>query len=440
MPFTFKMPKLSPTMTEGSIVKWHKKVGEFVEAGEVLLEVATDKATVEYNALDEGWLQKILVNEKGGAVVNQPVAIFTAEKGESIEGYKPEGVSAEPVAVDNGGDHNEGTQRRQQAPETKAEAAPQRQTTAAQAVTFAPEAPLQDYQFAYPTEKSDKRILASPLARKIAQEKSLDISTIKGSGPSGRIVEEDLARAQPVGITGVGKRERPTVAPGTFEEEAMSPMQKVIAQRLQDSKAAIPHFYVQREIDGENLYRLHEQLRSQNIKLTYNDFVVRASALALKKHPEVNSGFNSVNQTIVRFKTIDICVAVKVDAGLITPIVRHADYKSVSELSAEVRYLAGKAKEGKLDATEYKGGSFTVSNLGMFGTSAFVAIINPPQAAILAVGAVLDKAVVKNGQVVPGKVMTLTLSCDHRVVDGVAAAQFLETLRQYLEAPAALLL
>lgn len=436
MPVTFKMPKLSPTMNEGTIVKWHKHTGDYVNAGDVLMEVATDKATVEYNALDAGWLRQILIKEGEEAVVNQAIAVLTEDQNESIDNYKPEGIelkaaaaiTSEPVESPN-------EESKKDIPQTQQPFSRQFIQAA-----FAPEAPLENYTFEYPTERIEGRIFASPLARKIAHDKGLDLSTVKGSGPNGRIVEKDLVRAQPLAMRGMGVREKPSIPPGTYIEESMTPMQKVIAQRLQDSKASIPHFYVQRDIDAENLNMLYEQLKSQNIKVTFNDFVLRATALALREHPDVNSGFNSTNQTIVRFKTIDICVAVKVGEGLITPIVRHADHKRLGELSAEVRDLATRAREGKLIATEYKGGSFTISNLGMYGITAFQAIINPPQAAILAVGAVLDRVVIKEGQIKPGKMMTLTLSSDHRVVDGVAAAKFLETLRRYLESPAFLLL
>lgn len=218
------------------------------------------------------------------------------------------------------------------------------------------------------------------------------------------------------------------------------PMRKVIASRLQESKSFIPHFYVQLTVDVEPLIALREQLKHVQVKVSVNDLLIRAAALALKKHPNINSGFNSVNMTIVRFKTIDISVAVSTGEGLITPIIRHADYKNVGEISVEMKQLVKRAKEGKLDPHEYKGGSFTISNLGMYGVTNFQAIINPPQAAILAVSGILDTPVIKNGQVVPGKIMNLTLSADHRVVDGVAAAEFLNTLKTYVENPAALLL
>lgn len=433
MPFTVTMPKLSPTMEEGTIVKWHKKVGDHVEAGDLLIEVATDKATVEYNALDSGWLRKILLTETKPAIVNQAIAIFTEEKNESIEGYKPEGT--EPAAAKPAETPTKADSSKQ-----VAAAAPVQRGPAAQQPAFVPEAPLENYQFLLPTEAQGKRQAASPLARKLAKERGLDLTTVKGSGPGERVVSKDLTRAQPAGVVTFGKREAPEAAPGTYEEEALSPMRKVIGQRLQESKSYIPHFYVQQAIDAKPLMAVREHLAAFGVKASVNDLIVRATALALKQHPNVNSGFNSVNQTLIRFKTIDIAVAVSVNGGLITPIVRHANHKNVGELSIEIRDLAKRAKDGKLEPHEYKGGSFTISNLGMYGISDFQAIINPPQGAILAVGAIQDLPVVREGSVVPGKVMHLNLASDHRVIDGVAAAEFLKTLQHYLENPSGLLI
>ena len=237
-----------------------------------------------------------------------------------------------------------------------------------------------------------------------------------------------------------GRRSLPQVAPGTYEEVPMSPMRKVIAERLSQAKTFIPHIYVRQEIDAGPLFEAREQLKMGNLKVTYNDFAIRSAALALREHPALNSGFNSSTQSIILFKTIDISVAVTVEAGLITPIVRHADYKNLGEISAEVKELASRAKAGKLKPEEYKGGSFTISNMGMFGITDFCAIINPPQSCILAVGGIEDAPRVKNGQVVVGKKLGLVLSADHRVVDGAEAAKFLKSVQKYLENPALLLL
>ena len=306
---------------------------------------------------------------------------------------------------------------------------------------FVPEPPLKGYDFGVAGATVQGRLLASPLARKLAKEKGIDLTTVKGTGAGHRIMSRDLDLGQPEAIVAFGSvHEAPTVQPGTYEEEALTPMRKIIGQRLQESKTFIPHFYVIQDVRADALYAIREQLKNVGVKATFNDFVVRAIALALRNHPVVNSGFNSVNNTIIHFKTIDISIAVSVGGGLITPIVRHADYKNIGELSAEIKTLATRARAGKLEKHEYTGGSFTISNLGMYGISEFSAIINPPQAAILAVGGIEDKPVVEDGKVVPGKVLRLTLSADHRVIDGAAGAEFMKTLQKYLENPAMLLL
>jgi pyruvate dehydrogenase E2 component (dihydrolipoamide acetyltransferase) len=432
MPFTLTMPKLSPTMEEGTIAKWRKKEGEYVNAGDVLFEVATDKATVEHSALDAGFLRKILIREGEPAIVNQPLAILTEKKEESIEGYQPEGElpkKAQPIP--------------QEAPSKEsAEPAPRPSLQAGSMAqpSFTPEPPLAHYSFSGPEGILEGRISASPLAKKLAKQERIDLTTIKGTGPHGRIMSRDLERGQPAARVTFGRRETPTIPPGTYEEVPLSPMRKIIGQRLQESKMFIPHFYTTQEVIVDKMFSLRAELSTAGLKVSYNDFILRATALALREHPDVNSGFNSVQQSLIRFKTIDISVAVSVAAGLITPIIRHADFKNLGQLSSEMKVLAAKAHGGKLMREEYTGGSFTVSNLGMYGISEFVAIINPPQAAILAVGGIEERALVKEGKVVPGKTMRLTLSADHRVLDGTGAAKFLKTLQSYLENPSLLLL
>jgi pyruvate dehydrogenase E2 component (dihydrolipoamide acetyltransferase) len=274
----------------------------------------------------------------------------------------------------------------------------------------------------------------------MAKAKGLDISSVKGSGPNGRVTSRDLDLAQSDQMVGFEKREVPTEVPGSYEEMALTPMRKVISQRLQQAKSFIPHIYVRQEIDAEPLFLAREQLKRGNLKITVNDLVIRASALALKEHKAANSGFDSTTQSIVLFKTIDISIAVTLEGGLITPIIRHADYKNLGEISMEVKELAARARQGKLKPEEYKGGSFTISNMGMFGVSDFAAIINPPQAAILAIGGIEEVPRVKNGQVVVGKRMNVTLSADHRVLDGAEAAKFIKTIQKYLENPSLLLI
>ncbi len=413
MPFALKMPKLSPTMEEGAIAKWHKKEGEFVEADELLLEIATDKATVEHNALDEGWVRKIIKQEGESAQINEPLAILSETKDESLEGF-------------------ELPKKKVLAPKEQVSAEREKEKTTPSQPAFVPK-PVT-------LKKAPKagKIIASPLAKKLAKEKGLDLSTVQGSGPGGRITSKDLEKAQPLGIVTFGHSKVPTIASGTYEEIPLTPMRKTIGKRLQESKSFIPHFYVRQRVNASPIIALREQLKALGIKVSYNDLVIRAAALALREHPGVNTGFNSESQSIVWFKTVDISVAVGFEGGLITPILRHADFKDLGELSSEMRTLIEKAREGKLQEEEYIGGSFCISNLGMYGISDFVAVINPPQAAILAVGGIEARPVVEQDCVVAGKTITLTLSADHRVIDGALAAQFLKTLQHLLENPVAL--
>ncbi len=429
MPMTLKMPKLSPTMESGMIVKWMKKEGDFVKAGEVLFEVATDKATVEYTAIDEGYLRKIIAHEKEEAFVNQAVAVFTETKEESIEGYQPESLASFKKEIQE--------ERRESVKEPSSKAV---KSVGMAQMAFTPAPPLENYQFEWPRDQVSSRILASPLAKKIAKEKGIDLASVKGTGPNQRITSRDLDLAQRDAPATFGRKTPPSVPPGSYEEEDLSPMRRVIGERLQGSKTFIPHFYVRQTLHVDELVDIREQLKECDIKLTFNDFIIRASALALKEHPKINTGFNSAANKIIHFKTIDISIAVDVEGGLITPIIRCADYKNLGEISSEVKLLAKQAKEGKLQPHEYQGGSFTVSNLGMYGIDDFVAVINPPQAAILAVGGIREVPIVKKGKVAPGKTMVLTLSGDHRVIDGATAATFLQTIKKYLEHPAVLLI
>lgn len=392
MSFRVDMPKLSPTMEEGVIAKWHRKEGDKVLSGELLLEVATDKATIEYNALDDGYLRKILVQEGEKAQVGAPIALFTEQK-------------EDPIDIESF-DRPIVEEKKEEVKEVKK----------------ASQAPL----------SSSQRVIASPLAKKLAKEKGIDLTTISGSGPRGRIVSKDLGTKKAV-VSSV-------IPSGSYEEIALTPMRKVIAARLTKAKQTIPHIYVRQEIDAFPIESMREQFKAASLKITWNDFVIRAAALALFEHPEINSGFSEEKEKILRYKTIDISIAVTIPGGLITPILTHANQKSLTEISQEVRALATKAKEGKLQPHEYQGGSFTISNLGMFGVSDFCAIVNPPQAAILAVGGVEETVRCKNGAILPGKKMTLTLSADHRVIDGAEASLFIKKLQYYLENPALLVI
>ena len=432
MPFTLTMPKLSPTMEAGVITKWCKNVGEKVQAGDVLFEVATDKATVEYNALDEGFLRKIVVENGKEARVGQAVAVFTETSAEDISSYQPVSDIVEPIE-----EPKEETVPCAASEPSATVSVPVKKGSSIQQPSFVPEPPLADYAFPFPEPGS--AVKASPYAKKKAKELGIDLTTVKGSGPRGRIVSQDLDLGLQQAQYVIGKQEEPKMVPGSFEEESLSPMRKVIAERLQQSKSFIPHFYVSQAVDVEPMMTLREQLKAGGIKVTFNDILVRAVSLTLRRHPVINSGFNSVSQSIIRFKTVDISIAVSVPDGLITPIIRHADYKNLSQIAVETKLLAQKAKAGKLSREEYVGGSFTISNLGMFGITQFQGIINPPQAAILSVGGIEEKAVVRNGAIVAGKQMVLSISADHRVIDGVDAAMFLKDLQKLLENPALLL-
>lgn len=433
MPFALTMPKLTPTMEMGVIAKWHKKEGEFVESGEVVLEITTDKATVEHTALDEGYLRKILVSEGQEVSVNTPLAVFSESQDEDISSFetpKPE-ASQKPA-------ESESTVEEKQ--EEKQEAPSQPKAAAMSGPAFVPEPELTDYTFEFPLEKSLERIKASPLAKKLAAERDLDLTTVKGSGPGGRIVEADLDKAQKNALFSFGVRKRPTDNPGAYEEKPLSSVQKVVATRLQQSKTFIPHFYIDVHVNATPIIDLRNELKELGIKLSFNDFITKACATALKKHPKVNSGFNSVTESLIHFKTVDIAIAVSLDEGLITPIIRHADFKNIAEISVEVKDLAKRARIGKLALEEFKGGSFTISNLGMYGIATVKPVINPPQSSILGVGGLEDFLALENGSVVSKKRMTLTLAADHRAVNGADGAEFLQTLQFLLEHPTGLLL
>lgn len=423
MPSTIDMPALSPTMEEGTIAEWIKKEGDLIKEGDVICTIQTDKATLEFEALDGGYLRKHLVEIGKMVKVNEPIAIISDKPDEPIDDVMPKKEDA-PSA-------------KKEEPSTEKEPQVQTQKTAARpAAAFAPEPPPQNYSF---SARAPGEIKASPLAKKIAKEKGLDLSSVKGSGPGGRIVEKDLEFAQKATPVSFGSKGLPEEKAGEFEEVTLTPMRSVIGQRLLESKQNIPHYYLTEEIDCDRLVDVREELKNLGVKMTYNDFVLRATALSLREHPEMNTGFDSTRNAIIAFKTVDISLAVDIPDGLITPIIRHADYKNIQELSLEAKKLAKKAREGTLALEEFKGGSFTISNLGMFGIKAFSAVINPPQSGILAVGGIKQVPVVKKGKVALGHTMQVTLSADHRVVDGAMAARFLVTLKKFLEHPSVLI-
>lgn len=423
-----KMPKLSPTMETGTLVKWLKKAGDEIHFGDVLLEISTDKAVLEHTASEDGWLLEILVKEGTKIPVGAPIAVFSTEKNVTYD-LKQLLPSQEAVSTD---------EPTQIVPNTSSQQDNSHYAGPSMAIVgFRPEPPLTT---PLTIKNPGDPVSASPLAKKLAKEQNLDLSGVAGSGPGGRIVKKDLEKAPPLRIAGFGYPEAPEVNPGTYVEEPLSPIREAISKRLQAAKTFIPHFYVRQRIYASPLLALLKELQAQNIKLSINDCIVRACALALKEFPEINSGFNSVDNTIIRFSTIDISIAVAIPDGVITPIIRCADRKNVGMISAEIKALATRAKQSALKEEEYKGGSFCISNLGMTGISDFTAILNPPQAAILAVGSVEEQPIVLNGELAVGSTCMLTLSVDHRVIDGYPAAMFMKRLQKLLEAPSVLLL
>ncbi len=397
------MPKLSDTMEEGIILKWLKKEGESVKQGEIIAEVQTDKADMELEAYDTGVLRKIFVAEGKGAAVGKPIAII---------GGATEDISS--LLVDTGTPSAGHGAPAGAAPSSKsAEKLPPSAATAAPSV-----------------RGGDEHVKASPLAKVIAAQNKIDLHSISGSGPLGRIVKKDLELSL---SKSAGRRAQPYVA-GTSQEIPLSLMRKTIAKRLVESKTTAPHFYLTYEIDMKRAIDLRSSLNtSGDVKVSFNDIIVRACALALRNHPIVNSSF--AGDKIIQHGAINVGVAVAIDDGLITPVIRNTDMRSLFEIATESKELAAKARDKKLKPDEFSGGTFTVSNLGMLGVEEFAAIINPPEAAILAVGAIVEKPVVENGQIVPGHRLKLTLSCDHRVVDGAVGAQFMQEVKLILENP-----
>ena len=399
------MPRLSDTMTEGVVAKWHKKVGVKVSLGDILAEIETDKATMEFEAFQEGVLLHIGVEEGATAPVDSILAIL-GEKGEDVS------------AMLKGG----GQEAKKEEPKAAKVEAPAASTPAIPAST--PDA---------------GRTKASPLAKKMAEEKGVDLRSIKGTGEGGRIVRRDIEGAGTGAAAAAPQVVHTTPGVESYTEEAVSQMRKTIARRLAESKFTAPHFYLTMEIDmGQAVAARKAINETTGKKVSFNDLVIKAVAVALKQHPKVNSSW--LGDKIRYNQHVHIGVAVAVDEGLLVPVVRFADQKGLVQLSTEVRDFAERAKSKKLQPAEWEGNTFTISNLGMFGIDEFTAIVNPPDSCILAVGGIKEAPVVKNGQIVPGHLMKVTLSCDHRVVDGATGAAFLQTVKANLENPVNMLL
>jgi pyruvate dehydrogenase E2 component (dihydrolipoamide acetyltransferase) len=400
------MPALSPTMTEGNLVKWHKNEGDKVKPGDVIAEIETDKATMEVEVVDGGTLGKILIPAGTENVkVNAPIAILleAGEDKSALDSFKLPGA---PVAA-------------AAAPEVHhapASEAPAVHHTPAPIPTSAP---------------TSVRVAATPLARRIASSKGVDLGSISGSGPAGRIIKRDVEGATPGSTTSA----RHVSSGPAFEDVPISNMRKVIAKRLTESKQTVPHFYLTIDCNVDEILRIRQTLNKhmEPEKLTVNDFVIKAVAMALRDHPDANASW--LGDKIRRYRHADISIAVAIPDGLITPIVKAAETKNIRDISREMKDLGKRAKEGKLKPEEFQGGSFSISNLGMYGIREFGAIINPPQACILAVGTSEERAVVEAGQVHVRSMMSCTLSVDHRVVDGKLGAEFLVTFKKYMENP-----
>jgi pyruvate dehydrogenase E2 component (dihydrolipoamide acetyltransferase) len=412
------MPRLSDTMTEGVIAGWHKKVGDAVKKGDLLADVETDKATMELESYKEGKLLYIGAQKGDKVPVNALLCIIGDEKKVDVEKIV---AAAKGGATSTSGGAS---------PKSQPEAAAQTQTASAQTTTAAPAA-----------SNENGRVVASPLAKKLASEKGIDINKIAGSGDGGRIIKRDIDNYVPA--TGGGQAAEKAGQPGkaatvagqvSFEDVPVSQMRKVIAKRLSESKFTAPEFYLTMEINMDKAVESRAKLNDISpVKISFNDMVLKACALALKQHPKVNSSWQG--DTIRVNHHVNIGVAVAVEEGLLVPVVRFADLKSLSTIAGEVKDFAKKAKDKKLQPSDWEGSTFTISNLGMFGIEEFTAIINPPDSCILAIGAINQVPIVKDGQIKIGNIMKVTLTCDHRVVDGASGAAFLQTLQGLLEEP-----
>ena len=432
MPTEVLMPALSPTMEQGTLAKWLVKEGDTVSSGDLLAEIETDKATMEFEAVDEGVIGKILVAEgTEGVAVNTPIAVLL-EEGESADDIKSGGSAPKAEA----------------APAKEEKSGPAKDEAPASAAPAAP-------------SKDGERIFASPLARRIAKDKGIDLTAIKGSGPHGRIVKADVESAKPGAAPAKEAAKAPAPAAAAaapagpsadaiakmyegrqYEEVKLDGMRKTIAARLTEAKQTIPHFYLRRDIRLDALLKfrgqLNKQLEGRGVKLSVNDFIIKACALALQQVPDCNAVW--AGDRVLKLKPSDVAVAVAIEGGLFTPVLKDADTKSLSALSAEMKDLAARARDRKLAPHEYQGGTFAISNLGMFGIDNFDAVINPPHGAILAVGSGVRMPVVgDDGELTVATVMSVTLSVDHRVIDGALGAEFLKALTENLENPMVML-
>ena len=426
MAIKIEMPKLSDTMEEGVIAKWNVKEGDKISAGDIIAEVETDKATMDVEAFDDGTLLKIIPQEGDAVPLGGLIAVI-GEEGEDISDILDGaggGGSSESSSSDDSDKKEE--KKSEESKEDKSEEKTETKETS--------------------SESDNGRVKASPLAKKMAEDKGIDLTSVQGSGPDGRVVKKDIEDYKGGSSSGSGlsKPSSSSSASRSFEsleskEVKVSQMRKVIARRLSESKFTNPHFYETIDIDMKAAMAARSSMNEANdVKISFNDIVVKACAIALTRHQAINSSWH--DDVIKEHGDVHVAVAVAIDEGLMTPVITHADKKGLSEISSQTRELAGLARDRKLQPEQMEGSTFTISNLGMFGIEEFTAIINPPNACILAVGAIRDGPVVENGAVVPGKRMKITLSSDHRIVDGAKAAQFLNTVKNLLENPLSMLL
>lgn len=433
------MPKLSPTMEEGQVARWLKKEGDKVSMGEPIAEIDTDKATMEMQALSAGVLRKVLVQEGESAPLGQPIAII-GEPDEDISALLKSEPAPAKEAKEEAPAKEEATEKPAETPEPAADRAVEQKEAASKS------------EIAREVQTDGKRpaggrMLVSPIAARMAAESGVDLNSVKGSGPSGRIIKRDIEEAMkaPKAAPSSAPKLRPmpmpagqpgaTYGPSAYRDEPMSEMRRTIAKRLVTSLGPVPHFFLTTEIEMDRAADMRQQINTlyPDAKISLNDVIIKVAAVALIQHPQVNASFQ--DKTVRHYEHADIGVAVATENGLITPIVRAADVKSLLDIAAEVRELAGRARTRKLKPEEYMGATFSISNLGMFGIDEFTAVINPPEAAILAVGAMKPKPIVREDQIEVHQMMRVTMSCDHRVVDGAVGAQFLQTFKQILENP-----
>jgi pyruvate dehydrogenase E2 component (dihydrolipoyllysine-residue acetyltransferase) len=430
------MPKLSPTMEEGQISRWLKKEGDKVSMGEPLAEIDTDKATMEMQALANGVLRKILINEGQSAPLGQTIAVI-GEPNEDIASL----VSEAPAAPKQ----EQAQQQEQEKPAPPAPPAPPQPQAQAKAAAASAQASSRiDGRQPQAATADSGRLIVSPLAARMAAEAGIDLRSLQGSGPNGRIIKKDIEAAisQPKAAPAPQAFPRavepgrfPQAAASGYRDEPASEIRKVIAKRLVTSLGPVPHFFLTTEIEMDRAAEMRKGINAldPDLKISINDIIIKVVAAALMQHPEVNASFQE--KFIRYYEHADVGVAVAIEDGLITPVVRSADQKSLSEIAAEVRELAERARTRKLKPEEYTGASFSISNLGMFGIDEFTAVINPPEGAILAVGAMSPKPVVRDNEIVIRQMMRVTMSCDHRVIDGATGAKFLQTFKKILENP-----